>query len=88
MTLCPECNGVVNIGDWPFCGGDPTKHVPANLATHGDDIPGGQLVPHAICNPDGTPKRYYSKREIRETARKKGWAIDGETPKAALRREV
>lgn len=46
-----------------------------------DDIPGGIEIRHAICNPDGTPKRYYSKSAIREAAAAAGWTIDGETPK-------
>lgn len=26
---CDECGDEIHIGDWPFCGGDPAKHVPA-----------------------------------------------------------
>ena len=26
---CDDCGGEVNVGDWPFCKGDPSKHVPA-----------------------------------------------------------
>lgn len=44
-----------------------------NGAAHGDDIPGGLAVPHAICHPDGTPRVFYSKKEIIETARREGW---------------
>ena len=46
-----------------------------------DDIPGGLEVRHAICNPDGTPKKYYSKSEIRKAAHEAGYTISGETPK-------
>lgn len=45
-----------------------------------DDIPGGLEIRHAICNPDGTPKKYYSKSEIRRAAAEAGWTIHGETP--------
>lgn len=37
-----------------------------------DDIPGGVLMHNGICNEDGTPKRYYSKTEIREACKAKG----------------
>lgn len=26
--ICQMCGGVVRVGDWPFCGGDASKHVP------------------------------------------------------------
>lgn len=50
-------------------------------AVIGDEIPGGLEVRHGICNPDGTPKRYYSKSEIRRAAAEAGYTISGETPK-------
>jgi len=27
-NVCDNCGGYVEIGDHPFCGGDPSKHVP------------------------------------------------------------
>lgn len=48
---------------------------------NGDEIPGGLEIRHAICNPDGSPKRYYSKSEIRKAAADAGYTIGGETPK-------
>lgn len=47
----------------------------------GDDIPGGYEVKHGICNPDGTPRKFYSKSELRRAAWENGWTISGETPK-------
>jgi hypothetical protein len=38
-----------------------------------DGIPGGMLVKHAICNPDGSPRRFDSQSELREYARARGW---------------
>jgi len=38
----------------------------------GDDIPGGVEVKHGICNEDGTPRRYYSKSEMRREAERRG----------------
>lgn len=29
MRKCNDCGGDIATGDWPFCGGDPTKHEPA-----------------------------------------------------------
>lgn len=47
-------------------------------AVIGDDLPGGVMIRHGICNPDGTPKRYDSKTEIRRAAKKAGleWGHD------------
>ena len=28
-STCDECGGAINVGDWPYCGGDPKAHVPA-----------------------------------------------------------
>lgn len=39
----------------------------------GDDIPGGMLVHNAICNDDGSPRRFYSKSEMRRAAAEKGY---------------
>ncbi len=27
--ICERCGGVVRVGDWPFCRGNPSAHVPA-----------------------------------------------------------
>jgi hypothetical protein len=39
------------------------------------------LVPHAICNPDGSPKRYDSKTDIKRALNRAGYTIAGDTPK-------
>jgi hypothetical protein len=41
-------------------------------AVHGDDIPGGMTFKHGICHEDGTPRTFYTRREIREATRKAG----------------
>lgn len=46
-----------------------------------DDIPGGMLIHNGICHDDGTPKRYYSKTDIKRAANAKGLVIGGDTPK-------
>lgn len=45
---------------------EPTSNV------HGDDIPGGMLIHHGICNEDGTPRRYYSYSEMAREAERRG----------------
>ena len=39
----------------------------------GDDIPGGVEIKHALCNADGSPRKYYSKSEIKREADKRGY---------------
>lgn len=46
-----------------------------------DSIPGGYEVKNALCWPDGTPRKFYSKSDIKRTAFDTGWTISGETPK-------
>ena len=53
--------------------------VSAGIAT--DAIPGGLEIKHGLCNPDGSPKRYYSKTEIKRAANERGYTIGGDTPK-------
>lgn len=48
----------------------------------GDDIPGGIEIRHGICNPDGTPKRYYTKSSIHAAAKAAGLQVsDQHLPK-------
>jgi len=47
-----------------------------------DSIPGGIMIRHGICNPDGSPRRYDSKTDIRAEADRRGLTILGETPGA------
>jgi hypothetical protein len=69
---CPDC-GAATDEDVEILGVAP--------GVAADDIPGGLEVKHAICHPDGTPRKFYSKSEIRKAARAAGWTISGETPK-------
>lgn len=73
---CEKCGREYSIGDWPFC-----PHGKSQLQVIGDDIPGGVWIRHGICNEDGTPRKYYSKGEIREAAFKKGLSHVDVTPK-------
>lgn len=53
---CEKCGGEVQIGDWPFCHGDPAQHVPAH--TFGD-LPLEPYVDEHIA-PGGTDVGYDS----------------------------
>lgn len=82
-VACPQCahlqiDAYVEIPTYPTC---PTCNIPM-LRTYlpgqmasvvGDDIPGGVEIKHGICNPDGTPKKYYSHSEIRRAADQAGY---------------
>jgi hypothetical protein len=41
-------------------------------AVHQDSIEGGILIEHGPVNPDGSPRRYYSKSEIRRECVRRG----------------
>jgi hypothetical protein len=60
-VLCPECK-------------IPTKRIwiGKGASVIGDDIPGGALIFHGLCNADGSPRRYYSKSEIAREAASRG----------------
>jgi len=91
-TECPGCSQKGTVFGWTydmpfyckFCGtalsiDDGRASQTVMIST--DDIPGGLEVRHGICNPDGSPKRYYSKTEIKRAANEKGVTILGDTPK-------
>lgn len=78
---CPACQNKL-IDCWEqitapvvvcACGTD-TKRViyPTTRAVIQDSIEGGVLIYNGLCNPDGSPKRYYSKSEIARAAAAKG----------------
>ena len=46
-----------------------TQRAPATIA---DSIPGGINIKHGLCNPDGTPRRFDSKSDIRREAKARG----------------
>ena len=71
-TTCDSCGGEIRLGDWPMCNGNPEKHRPAAGVVIQDSIEGGELYYHGICNPDGSPKRYYSRSEIRQAEKERG----------------
>jgi hypothetical protein len=38
-----------------------------------DSIPGGMEIKNALCNPDGTPRRFDSHSDIKRAAAEAGW---------------
>lgn len=64
---CEKCSHEMQIGEFPFC---PHEHQANSVI--GDDIPGGILIEHGICNADGSPKRYYTKSSMTKAAKAKG----------------
>lgn len=70
---CPSCSGTSTFLTYEQRGSS------AGIST--DEIPGGVEIKHGICNADGTPKRYYSKTEIKRAANEAGYTIAGDTPK-------
>lgn len=78
---CPQCKTPIIdafcvIPEYPEC---PTCHgptirlfLPTSLPmVLGDSIPGGIEIKHGLCNPDGSPKKYYSHSEIHKAAKAK-----------------
>lgn len=63
---CDECGAELQVGQWPFCHGDPTKHAafqPDHLAVIDDSWPGGKTFE----NMGPTPVTCYSRSEwVRE----------------------
>jgi len=66
------------------CGGDTTlvdNRIDRSAGIVPDGIPGGMLIPHAICHADGTPRRFDSHSDIKRALNKAGYTIVGDTPK-------
>ena len=75
-VICDKCLAELQIGQYPFCGGDPTKHVFAHNNVISDGIPGGVWIHHL----SSMPKRFYSQTDIKRACNELGWSRDGDTP--------
>jgi len=77
---CSECDyserdvwkGYQEYGDCAICAA-PMERWHRHSSVQGDDIPGGLDIPHGLCWPDGTPRRFYSHSEIKREAQRLGW---------------
>lgn len=69
--LCERCYQPLDHGAHGLfvCPLEPRR---AGYAVVGDEIPGGIVIEHGLCNADGTPKRYYSRSELKLAAAVKG----------------
>ena len=84
METCERCYQPITNPDEHglyLCPLEPRRNVAPAVAD--DDIPGGYLVKHGrgLINADGSPKRYYSKTELRRACNEHNWTIGGDTPK-------
>ncbi len=68
--ICDRCYQSLDDGDHGigFCPLEP-RRAPV---VRPDSIPGGVMIAHGICNPDGTPKRFNSRSEIAQACAGKG----------------
>jgi hypothetical protein len=69
---CPDCNLTAHL--------DYDDHN-VSAAVVGDDIPGGIEIRHGVCNDDGSPRRFYSRTELKRALNEKGLTISGDTPR-------
>lgn len=60
---CERCYQPVSTGDHGLglCPLEPRRLAPV---VRPDDIPGGVLIGHGLCNPDGSPRRFDSRSAI------------------------
>lgn len=59
-------------GEWPFCKGVASDHqASGSYNVQGDEI--DVSIRHALCNPDGSPRRFRSRSELKRVEREHGW---------------
>jgi hypothetical protein len=63
----------------PTCG-EPLDNLwlPYSPQIDGDEI--DIEIRHGICNPDGSPRRFRSKSELKRVAYDTGYSVHGDTP--------
>lgn len=69
---CDRCFQSLDIGEH---GQNKCPYEPRSAGANviADDIPGGLLVRHGLCDPEtGAPRRYYSKSEMAREAKARG----------------
>ena len=69
---CPSCSGPTTVIDDR---GDRAAVVV------GDSFPGGFYAEHGVCHPDGSPRRFDSRTELKRALNEAGLTINGDTPK-------
>lgn len=68
---CDRCYKPTDVGEHGLylCPLEPRRNAPV---VRPDDIPGGLTIYHGLCNPDNTPRTYYSHSEITLECQKRG----------------
>lgn len=66
---CPTCGGLTSL--------EPVGHAHGVI---GDELHGYEAR-HAVCHPDGTPRKFYSKTELKRALNEVGYSIHGDTPR-------
>ena len=69
---CETCGATLQVGQFPFCHGDPAAHQPYTGGIVPDDIPGGLLITNGLCHADGTPRRFDTRSAIAAEAKRRG----------------
>jgi hypothetical protein len=69
--VCDRCYRPTTEGDHGL-GRCPFERRRVAPAVRQDTIEGGLLIAHGLCHPDGTPRRYDSRTEIRQEAAARG----------------
>lgn len=64
----------------PKCGEQTERLWSASAGIIVDDFPGGYVVRHGLVNPDGSPRTFYSKTEIKRACNELGWKQADDTP--------
>ncbi len=67
-TKCEKCGHDIQIGEHPYC-----PHGFGTFGVQDDSIPGGILIKNGLCNPDGTPRRFDSKTDIKKAGEQAGY---------------
>ncbi len=68
LTRCSACTKVLEVGDWPFC-----PHQKPEFGAHG--VVGDECdiwIKHGLCEANGDPKHYTSRKEIAAEAKRRG----------------
>jgi hypothetical protein len=92
MFICENCQADVKsivchdkaLWCWP-CHDLSKGKAGVSAAVHGDEI--DVYIKHGICNPDGTPKRYRSKEDMKRATFAAGLVQGFDTPKPNPRLE-
>jgi len=76
--ICERCYQPDDIGEHGLyrCPLEPRRNVTATIWP--DDIPGGVLIEHGLCNADGSARRFDSRSAIRREAAAKGLMLWGD----------